>query len=176
MPESLWPVERAATQASLCHPRSSCLSEFLSYYVTAGVRDPAAVCVLLKTPHSDAQTQVRHRLQGSAGREQVGLKAETPTLTDMRKIHFYHFHFHKTKNTDPPAVRMCGISRWSPTSAAFKFTDGVSDICKGVQYSHSFFSKVYWYFMKNDVRIYQIPPPILSSGSCDRLSLVVATM
>lgn len=75
------------------HLQSSCLSEFLTYCVTAVVNVQSIARMALKTSHSDAQTQVRMCL-GSRCRGNG---------TECRKGHtdrtFLRFHFHKKKRT-----------------------------------------------------------------------------
>lgn len=81
-------VKSPATQASLCHLQSSCLSEFLTYYVTAVVNDWSTIaCVVLKTS-----------AKGSAGIEEMNVNTEKPILTDMRKKYISTVSFPQRKH------------------------------------------------------------------------------
>lgn len=100
-------AKKGLSKRPATHLQSSCLSEFLTYCVTAVVNVQSIARMALKTSHSDAQTQVRMCL-GSRYRGNG---------TECRKGHtdrtFLRFHFYtkkKEQHTDPPLIRMCGIS------------------------------------------------------------------
>lgn len=107
------------------HLQSSCLSEFLTYCVTAVVNVQSIARMALKTSHSDAQTQVRMCL-GSRCR---GNGTECRKGHTDRTFLWFHFHTKKEQHTDPPLIRMCGISHWSPTWAAVT--------CVSIEYTSS---------------------------------------
>lgn len=102
---------KKAVRRAAAHLQSSCLSEFLTYCVTAEVSDHTTALVV-KTSHSDAQTQVRI----CSNSQQEGREMELSGHTDPHgeNVHSSSFISTKTHTHGPAFDQNVGNFTWKP--------------------------------------------------------------